>query len=59
VEQFLDLYGFASVILHAMELVARTVLLGSVLFWVLLAVPLGGCCHRAMPGACTPSPGAR
>ncbi|WP_043360550.1 copper resistance D family protein [Belnapia sp. F-4-1] len=44
-EQFLDLYGFASVILHAMELVARTVLLGSVLFWVLLAAPLG----RLMP----------
>jgi putative copper resistance protein D len=45
VEQFLDLYGFASVILHAMELVARTVLLGSVLFWVLLAAPEG----RLMP----------
>ncbi|MBL6457527.1 CopD family protein [Belnapia sp. T6] len=44
-EQFLDLYGFASVILHAAELVARTVLLGSVVFWTLLAVPEG----RLMP----------
>ena len=44
-EQFLDLYGFASVILHAVELVARTVLLGAVVFWVLLADPLA----RLMP----------
>ncbi|MDN3564771.1 copper resistance D family protein [Paeniroseomonas aquatica] len=44
-EQLLDLYGFASVVLHAAELVARTVLLGSVVFWVLLAVPAG----RLMP----------
>ncbi|MDO9710781.1 CopD family protein [Paracraurococcus lichenis] len=39
-EQLLDLYGFASVVLHAAELVARTALLGSVVFWVLLALPL-------------------
>ncbi len=39
-EQLLDLYGFASVVLHAAELVARTVLLGGVIFWVLLALPL-------------------
>lgn len=38
-EQFLDLYGFASVVIHAAELVARTILLGSVVFWALLAVP--------------------
>ncbi|TDH61604.1 copper resistance protein [Dankookia rubra] len=40
-EQLLDLYGFASVVLHAAELVARTALLGGVVFWTLLAVPLG------------------
>lgn len=39
-EQLLDLYGFASVVLHAAELVARTALLGGVLFWILLALPL-------------------
>ncbi|RYJ03426.1 MAG: hypothetical protein EON47_04125, partial [Acetobacteraceae bacterium] len=44
-EQLLDLYGFASVVIHAAELVARTVLLGSVVFWILLAVPAG----RLMP----------
>ena len=44
-EQLLDLYGFASVVIHAAELVARTVLLGSVVFWVVLAVPAG----RPMP----------
>jgi len=45
VEQLLDLYGFVSVVLHASELVARTVLLGGVVFWVLLAVPAA----RLMP----------
>jgi putative copper resistance protein D len=40
VEQLLDLYGFASVLLHAAELVARTALLGGVIFWILLAIPL-------------------
>ena len=44
-EQFLDLYGFASVVLHVAELVARTTLLGSVVFWCLLAVPAA----RLMP----------
>ncbi|TCZ63999.1 copper resistance D family protein [Roseicella aquatilis] len=39
-EQFLDLYGFAGVVLHAAELVARTALLGGVIFWVGLALPL-------------------
>lgn len=37
---FLDLYGFFSVVLNAAELVGRTALLGSVAFWVLLALPL-------------------
>ena len=39
-EQLLDLYGFASVMLHAAELVTRTALLGGVVFWILLALPL-------------------
>ncbi|WP_165838927.1 copper resistance D family protein [Roseicella frigidaeris] len=39
-EQLLDLYGFASVVLHAAELLARTALLGGVVFWVALALPL-------------------
>jgi putative copper resistance protein D len=37
---FLDLYGFVSVMLHAAELIARTALLGSLVFWLLLALPL-------------------
>jgi copper resistance protein D len=40
VEQLLDLYGFASVVLHAVELLARTALIGSVVFWMALAMPL-------------------
>jgi putative copper resistance protein D len=47
VEQLLDLYGFVSVLLHAAELVARTVLLGSVAFWALLAMPAA----RLLPAA--------
>ncbi|WP_135470504.1 CopD family protein [Crenalkalicoccus roseus] len=43
----LDLYGFASVLLHAAALVARTALLGSVAFWLALALPLG----RRLPAA--------
>ncbi|MFC7476162.1 copper resistance D family protein [Dankookia sp. GCM10030260] len=39
-EQLCDLHGFVSVVLHAAELVARTTLLGGVIFWTLLAVPL-------------------
>ena len=38
----LDLYGFVSVLLQAGELVARTALLGAVLFWVGIALPLAG-----------------
>jgi len=40
VELFLDLYGFLSVVLHAAELMARSVLLGSIAFLAFLAVPL-------------------
>lgn len=39
-EQFLDLYGFVYVVVHAAELVARTLLLGGVIFWTLLLPPL-------------------
>lgn len=39
-ELFLDLYGFLSVVLHAAELMARSVLLGSIAFLAFLAVPL-------------------
>ena len=39
---FLDLYGFLSVVLHAAELMARSVLLGSIAFLAFLAVPLAG-----------------
>ena len=39
-ELLLDLYGFFSVILHAAELAGRTALLGSLAFWMLLALPL-------------------
>lgn len=39
-ELFLDLYGFLSVVLHAAELMARSVLLGSIAFLVFLAAPL-------------------
>lgn len=39
-ELFLDLYGFLSVVLHAAELMARSVLVGAIAFTVLLAVPL-------------------
>ncbi len=46
-ESLLDLYGFFSVVLQALLLLSRTVLLGSVIFWALLVVPLG----QAMPGA--------
>ncbi len=46
-ESLLDLYGFFSVVLQALLLLSRTVLLGSVVFWTLLVVPLGS----AMPGA--------
>jgi putative copper resistance protein D len=42
VDLLLDLYGFVSVLLQAGELVARTVLLGAVLFWVGIALPLAG-----------------
>jgi copper resistance protein D len=35
-EQLLDLYGFASVVLRAADLAARTALLGGVAFWALL-----------------------
>ena len=35
----LDIFGFASVVLRGLELVAQTVLLGSVLFALLIAVP--------------------
>ncbi|MCB4820185.1 CopD family protein [Roseicella aerolata] len=35
-----DLHGAFGVVLHAGELAARTALLGSVAFWVLLALPL-------------------
>ncbi len=45
-ESLLDLYGFISVVLQTLLLLARTVLLGSILFWTLLAVPLG----CTMPG---------
>jgi putative copper resistance protein D len=38
----LDLYGFANVVLHAAELVARTALLGAVLAWLGIALPLAG-----------------
>ncbi|MBX9698188.1 MAG: CopD family protein [Acetobacteraceae bacterium] len=38
----LDLYGFFSVLLHAAELAARTALLGGVLFWLGVALPLAG-----------------
>ena len=41
-ELFLDLYGFLSVVLHAAELMARSVLLGSIAFLAFLAVPLAG-----------------
>jgi len=41
-ELFLDLYGFLSVVLHAAELMARSVLLGSITFLAFLAVPLAG-----------------
>ena len=37
---FLDLYGFLSVVLHAAELMARSVLVGAIAFLGLLAVPL-------------------
>jgi hypothetical protein len=40
VELFLDLYGFLSVVLHAAELMARSVLLGSIAFLAFLAAPL-------------------
>ena len=46
-EALLDLYGFLSVVLQTLLLLSRTVLLGSVVFWTMLVVPLG----RAMPGA--------
>ena len=46
-ESLLDLFGFLSVVLQTLLLLARTVLLGSVVFWALLVVPLGA----AMPGA--------
>lgn len=39
-EQLLDLYGFASVLLRAADLAARTALLGGVAFWALLLPPL-------------------
>jgi putative copper resistance protein D len=39
-EQLLDLYGFVSVVLQVAELVARTTLLGGVVFWLLVALPL-------------------
>ncbi len=35
-ESLLDLYGFASVVLHAVQLAGRTALLGGILFWALL-----------------------
>ncbi|WP_368417457.1 copper resistance D family protein [Rhodovarius sp.] len=41
-ELFLDLYGFLSVVLHAAELMARSVLLGSIAFLAFLAAPLAG-----------------
>jgi copper resistance protein D len=40
VENLLDLYGFVSVLLHAMELIARTVLLGGVMFWAMMVSSL-------------------
>lgn len=39
-ESLLDLFGFAAVVLQALLLVARSVLLGSVLVWCLIVVPL-------------------
>lgn len=45
--QLLDLYGFLSVVLNAAELLARTALLGGVVFWTLLAVPAAA---RMPPG---------
>lgn len=39
-ESLLDLFGFLSVVLQAGLLLARTMLLGSVLFWALLLPPL-------------------
>jgi copper resistance protein D len=46
VENLLDLYGFVSVLLHASELIARTVLLGGVVFWAIMA----GSLADRMPG---------
>ena len=43
---FLDLYGFLSVVLHAAELMARSVLVGAIAFLGLLAVPLS---RRLLP----------
>ncbi len=40
-ELFLDLYGFLSVVLHACALLARSMLLGAVVFLALLAPGLG------------------
>lgn len=45
-EHLLDLYGFVSVVVHAAELVVRTLLLGGVAFWALLLPPL----MRRLPG---------
>ncbi len=39
-EHLLDLYGFVAVLLRVAELLARTVLLGGVVFWAVLLPPL-------------------
>ena len=39
-EHLLDLYGFIAVLLRVAELVARTVLLGGIVFWAVLLPPL-------------------
>ncbi len=46
-ESLLDLFGFLSVVLQTCLLLARTILLGSLVFWTLLATPLAA----GMPGA--------
>ncbi|MCK8786438.1 copper resistance protein [Roseomonas sp. NAR14] len=39
-QQFLDVYGFVSVLLHMAVLLSRSALIGGIAFWVLLAVPV-------------------
>lgn len=47
-DQFIELYGFVAILLHAAGLIARSVLAGSTVYLALLAAPLG----RIQPDEC-------